>query len=308
MNSMNLNDYRNDPSRIMEEDTSENLQSSEYRQEINTLKIEKLSNRVTLISVIIPCLICAILIFIYLDMKERVVDVDETKRIQVEKMAQQLEEKLNGLDVRIAKNKFELDQQLPVLSKKQENLENQLAKLSSSKAEAKTIEIAMAKLGEGIQKNTSQNKSNQSALEAVNIKFSASIKENDAQFKENANQIKEEISLFKKKFNSGLVEVSAYEEQLGQLGKTTSLLDKKFKAMELEKLSGKELDNRFNQMQQSFERKIKELETKLAQRTSSSPAPVKTTNKKQSSDMKPASQLDTGDIKSGNISEQPLKQ
>ncbi|MBA3009698.1 MAG: hypothetical protein KKF12_12395 [Proteobacteria bacterium] len=308
MDSMNLNDYRNDPSRIMEEDTSENLQSSEYRQEINTLKIEKLANRVTLISVIIPCLICAILIFIYLDMKERVVDVDETKRIQVEKIAQQLEEKLNALDVRIAKNKFELDQQLPVLSKKQETLETQLTKLSSSKADAKTMETAMAKLGEGIQKNTSQNKSNQLALEAVNVKFLASIKENNAQFKENADQIKEEISLFKKKFDSGLAELRAYEEQLGQLGKTTSLLDKKFKAMELEKLSGKELDSRFNQMQQSFERKIKELETKLAQRTSSSPAPVKTTDKTQSSDTKPSPQLDTGNIKSGNISEQPLKQ
>jgi len=305
---MNLNDYRNDPSRIMEEDSSENLQSSEYHQEINTLKIEKLSNRVTLISVIIPCLICAILVFIYLDMKERVVDVDETKKIQVEKMAQQLEEKLNALDVRIAKNRFELDQQLPVLTQKQEALENQLAKLASSKAETKTIETALAKLGEGLQKNTSQNKSHQSALEAVNVKLSASINENNAQIKENAGQIKEEISLFKKKLESGLSEISAYEEQLGQLGKTTSLLDKKLKAMELEKLSGKELDRRFNLMQQSFERKIKELETKLAQRISSSTAPVKTGDKKQSSDMKPSPQLDAGNIKSETISEQPLKQ
>ena len=81
----NLKSFKIDPLNLPDTDDEESLESSGYHQEINTLKIEKLSNRVTIISVIIPCLICAILVFIYLDMKERVVDVDETKKLQVER-------------------------------------------------------------------------------------------------------------------------------------------------------------------------------------------------------------------------------
>ena len=79
MDSMNLKDFRPDIPDFDadEESLKQNKRqgsASIYHEEINTLKIEKLSNRVTIISIIIPCLISAILIFAYLDMKERVVD------------------------------------------------------------------------------------------------------------------------------------------------------------------------------------------------------------------------------------------
>ena len=90
MNSMNLKDFNPD-NQDMDGDVE--ITDSIYQQEINSLKIDKLSNRVTIISIIIPCLIGAILIFGYLDMKERVVDVDITKNSQFEKISQQLEEK-----------------------------------------------------------------------------------------------------------------------------------------------------------------------------------------------------------------------
>ncbi len=320
----NLKNFRNDPLNLPDSDDQESLQSSAYHQEINTLKIEKLSNRVTLISVIIPCLICAILVFIYLDMKERVVDVDETKNIRVEKMARQIEERLNSLDLRIAKNKFDFDQQLPLLAKKEEALENQVAKMSVSKADVKTIQADMAALDQKIKLNAGQNKKKLAAMKAANLKIVASITQNNIQFEEITDQIKQELTLFKEKvearrlelsafkeeFDARLLELSAYEEQIGQLRKTSSLLDKKLKGMELEGLSGKELDKRFSQVQRSLEKKIQDLDKKLEQQRSAAPPAVKRVNKslekKEASEQKPVPQLGTGSIKSGTISEETL--
>lgn len=308
----NLENFRNDPLNLPDTDDEQSLQSSAYHQEINTLKIEKLSNRVTIISVIIPCLICAILAFIYLDMKERVVDVDVTKKLQVEKMARQIEEKLNSLDLRIAKYKFDFDQQLPPLAKKEQALENQVAKMSASKADVKTIKADMAALDKKIKKikkNAGQNKKTLVAMEAANLKMLAAITQNNTRFEEKTSQIKQEITFFTEKFDARLLELSAHEEQIGQLRKTTSLLDKRLKEMELDGLSKKELDKRFSQVQHGLEKMIQNLETKLEQKTSGTPPPVKkvanSLEKKNASDTKLVPQLDT-DINSEKISEKTL--
>jgi chromosome segregation ATPase len=306
----NLKDFKIDPLNFPDtDDDAQSLQSSTYHQEINTLKIEKLSNRVTIISVIIPCLICAILAFIYLDMKERVVDVDETKQIQVEKMARQIEEKLNSLDLRIAKNKFDFDQQLPRLAKKQEALENQVAKMSVSKANVKTIKADMAALDKKIKNNAGQNKKTLAATEAVNQEMLASISKNNTRFEAETSQIKQDITLFTEEFDARLLELSAYEEQIGLLRKTTSILDKRLKEMELDWLSKNELDKRYSKVQQTFETLIQDLDEKLEQLKSVAPPTVKRVNKplekKKVSNSKPAPLLDT-DLNSGTISEETL--
>lgn len=320
MGSINLNDFRNDPSTLLvsDEDT-DSIASLEYHRDVNTLRIEKLSNRVTLISVILPCLICAILVFAYLDMKERVVDVDTTKKLQVEKIAQQLEEKFNSLDLRIAKNKFNFDQQLPLMTKKEQELANQVAKMSASKADDKTIQRALTTLEKKIQKNTGQNKSTLAAMEASNLKLLASITENDTQFKKKTGQIKSDITRFKEKFNARLLELSAYEEQIeqiGQLRKTVSLLDKKLKALELDGLSKNQLDKRFFKVQQSLEKMIQNLDKKLDKEINQQ-AFVKppSTNKADNIQneqtpvvIKPVPRIDTGGVSKENISEKTLNQ
>jgi hypothetical protein len=317
MGSMNLKDFRNDPSTLLESDEdTDSIASLEYHRDVNTLRIEKLSNRVTLISVILPCLICAILVFAYLDMKERVVDVDTTKKLQVEKIAQQLEEKFNSLDLRIAKIKFDFDQQLPLMTKKEQELTNQVAKMSASKADAKTIQRALTALGKKVQKNTAQNKSTLAAIKASNLKLLAFITENNTQFKKNAGQIKSDITLFKEEFDARLLELSAYEEQIGQLRKNVSILNKKLKALELDGLSKNQLDKRFFKVQQSLEKMIqsldKKLDKKIDQQTFVKPPSTNKADNLQNEQtpvvIKPVPQIDTGGVTQESISEKTLNQ
>jgi len=253
MNSMNLKDFKSDDPDFNEDEKSLNRTGSEipasiYHEEINTLKIEKLSNRVTIISIIIPCLIGAILIFAYLDMKERMVDVDLTKQNQVERISQQLEEKVNALDVKIAKNKFELDNKLPELNKKSVSFEGQIAKLTSTKADVKTIKDQFAKLEKQVANNANQDKATLQTIERINKQILSSTQ-----------KIKDETTLFKEEFDARLLELSDYELQIGELRKNLSLLDKKFKGFEQDTVSQAVVDEKINQLNIDLNNHMKSL-------------------------------------------------
>lgn len=315
MDSRNLKDFRYDPLNISEEDDQDILKPSVYHQEINTLKIEKLSNRVTIISVIIPCLIFAILVFGYLDMKERVVDADASKTLQVETIARQLEEKLNALDVRIAKNKFDFDQALPLITKKEQDLENQLTKMAGSKIDAKTLNAAIAKLDKEILNTAGQNKSALQAMETIKQEIVA-LKETNIQLKKTADGIQQEMNVFKAGVESKIAKLSTYDEKIAQIGVTTSLNDKKLKELELNKLSGNEVDKRLNQVKLSLEKTIQDLDKKMVQQaavktqTSTHLPPPKVPDtpieKKPVQPSQPAPLLDTDKTGSGTIKEKTL--
>lgn len=266
MDSTNLKNFRPDNLDFTEDEASQTdseIMASAYHEEINTLKIDKLSNRVTIISIILPCLIGAIFIFAYLDIKERVVDVDLTKQNQVERIFQQLEEKLNTLDVKIAKNKFDLDNKLPELDKKNVSLEGRIAKLTTTKADSKTIKDQFAKLEKRVGNNTNQDKSTSQTIERINKQTLSSIKDNQNQFDKTARKIKENIKLFKEEFDARLLELSDYEQQIGELRKNLSLLNKKMKGFEQKTASNEVIDKKISQLKNDFNTHMKNLDQQV---------------------------------------------
>ncbi|MCP3876563.1 MAG: hypothetical protein GY699_25910 [Desulfobacteraceae bacterium] len=244
---MNLKDYKPDNPDFDSNDeivdkTDNKISPSGYQEEINTINIDKLSNKVTIISIIIPCLIGAALIFAYLDMKERVVDVDQTKQFQVDKISHQLEVKLNALDVKIAKNRFDLDNKFPELNKKTVSLEGKITKIANSKIDKKSFKSQFTKLEKRISNNANQDKSTIQTIERINKQTLSTIKENQAKFDKTARQINEEINLFKEEFDARLLELSNYELEIGGLRKDLSLLDKKFKSLNQKTISQAKFD------------------------------------------------------------------
>ena len=260
MDSMNLKDFRPDNPDFGTDETGFNgedagIPASGYHEEINTLKIDKLSNRVTIISIILPCLIGAILVFAYLDMKERVVDVDTTKQSQVDRISQQLEEKLNALDVRIAKNRYDLDNSLPELSKKTVSLEGQIAKLTDTKADNNSIDQKFTKLEKRVA--TIQ------TIERVNKETLAFVKKNQAVFNKTIIDAKQEARLFKEEFDARLLELSDYEQQIGELRKDLSLLDKRYKRLEQESPSQAFVEKSITELTADMDARAKNLNTQL---------------------------------------------
>lgn len=318
MDSMNLKDFRPDNPDFDSEEGGQESGGSEipgslYHEEINTLKIDKLSNRVTIISIILPCLIIAILIFAYLDIKERVVDVDLTKQNQFERISQQLEEKLNALDVKIAKNKFDLDNNLPELSRKSISLEGQITKLTNSKADAKIIKGQLGKIEKRVTNNANKGKSIVKTIESINKQTVSSIKENQIHFAKTSSQIKDEINLFKEKFDAKLLELSNHDQHIGELRRDISLLDKRYKGLNQDSVSKIELEKKLNLLKTDINNIASNLDLKLEKlnqrmNISKLQKDPKGGSKSSPKNFKPRPQINIDSSGSVNIEEESLTQ
>lgn len=258
MSEHRLGDYLNPEEDGSSEDNGPGIGGESFQQETNTLKIEKLSQRVTIISVIIPCIIIAILVFVYMDITEKVVDVDQTQANQMAQVSQDLEIKLNALDVRIAKVTHELDEKLTTLESKRQTLENQTAKMSAAKVDLKAMEAALAKLDKRIKANAEQDKSTLSAMERINQELLSTIDKNSSDFKTASAQIKKEFRLFKEEFDARLLELSAYEQRIAQIVKDTGRIGKKLDALEKNTAASidKKLDKKLGLLKQDLENQI----------------------------------------------------
>ncbi|MDT8379631.1 MAG: hypothetical protein RQ739_12140 [Desulfotignum sp.] len=198
---MSLKEYRTDAFDLPREETDPSSPSTVYMKDRNALKIDRLSTRVTIITLLLPIFIGVILFFIYLDMKDQVMEVDTAKNTQVDHVSRQMEEKMNALDIRIAKNRFDLDEKLPSLEKKNVSLAQQLAKLSASKADVKALDEGFARLEktisrqeQRIQNNADQDQANLAEIERINSTLLASLAENREQFEKEVQALKREVA------------------------------------------------------------------------------------------------------------------
>ena len=97
-------------------------------EEQQELKLEKLSNRVTLLTVLIPFMIGIILFIAYLDIKNRVTRTHHTEATSIEKLSKDLDTKFSFLSLEQAKIK-------DINSKKIPLFENMIAFLKSGREE-----------------------------------------------------------------------------------------------------------------------------------------------------------------------------
>jgi len=122
---------KNDNSRFQfsaDEDEPEVIHHDELRE----LKIEKLGQRVTLLTILIPCMIGIILVITYLDIKDRVTRSHDTGAIGVQKLSKDLASKFSSLSLEQAKIKDIQAKKLPELEKSAAFLKSRLTKLQKS--------------------------------------------------------------------------------------------------------------------------------------------------------------------------------
>ncbi len=291
---MNLKDFRPDIPDFKEED----LQEKKYNmggespvhqpeihdiQDIHHIKIEKLSSRVTIFSIILPCIMAVIIIFAYLDLRGKLADADLNKKNQAEKLSQQFQEQLGAMDVKIEKNRFDLE----AMDKKIVGMEGQIAKLTTSKADNASITEKLTKLDAQVTNNTNQNKLNLQTIERVNKEFATAQTGMQSELDKNIKNTKEEISAFKKELDAKLAGI-------GEVQRDLSLMDKKLKKMEQDGLSQTKLDEKIKFLREELnantaklDKQVQNLELKLTTNVSrlqkdidalinnSSPAPQK---------------------------------
>ena len=88
-----------------------------YQEERQDLRVEKLSHRVTLLTILIPCLIGVILIITYLDIKGRVIRSQTTGSQGMQELSKDVASKFSQLSLKEAKLEEVIAQKLPALEK-----------------------------------------------------------------------------------------------------------------------------------------------------------------------------------------------
>jgi hypothetical protein len=137
--------------RFSENDTEDN--NSAMQEEILEQRLEKLSTRVTLISILVPVLICVIFTFAYLDIKNRVYSMHDTGVDELQKLSRNLESKFSSLSVKFAKFEESLAQREASLKGMEESFSKKIVPMEKAFSTLDTSIKDVKKNLQGSEKN-----------------------------------------------------------------------------------------------------------------------------------------------------------
>jgi chromosome segregation ATPase len=129
------------------------------QEDIDNFQVEKLSKRITRISILIPCLIVVITLAVYLDLKKNISITDSTGSLGVKSLSKELESKFSSLSLRQANLEDDLTKRIEAIEKTTASIQVNLNKATTA---IKYIRSA----------RTTDNKKFESALATLDKKLS----------------------------------------------------------------------------------------------------------------------------------------
>lgn len=128
-----------------------------YQEEAKDRRVEKLSHRVTIISILIPVLIGVVFYIAYRDITGRVSQSQDTGAMEIQNLSSQLEESFAKLSAKYGDLEVALTQKLAALEKVDKSMktnlkkaEDTVAKINATKADKKDQDDAIAKIDKAL--------------------------------------------------------------------------------------------------------------------------------------------------------------
>jgi chromosome segregation ATPase len=193
------------------------------QSELQELKMEKLSHRVTLLTILIPCMVGIILIIAYLDIKDRVNRTQDTGTIGVQKLAKDLESKFSSLSLEQAKIKDSLAN-IPAMESASAFMQSRLKQMQKSVKQVESSSLH--------RKEFSQ------ALQDINDKFDtipAALEDELQNIKKANQQLVDDTATLTSRFHK-------ISESMKEIKESVKQIDAGMAAMEDQKISKSELD------------------------------------------------------------------
>lgn len=247
-----------------------------YQEEVKDRRVEKLSHRVTIISILIPVLIGVIFYISYRDITSRVSQSQDTGAMEIQTLSTQLEENFAALSVKYGDLEAALTQKLAALEKVDKAMKNNLkkaevtvAKINATKATKKDQQDAIAKIDK--------------ALNPIRQELKA-IKSVTTELQARDNDLKQQLSTLSENTDKTLKELGTIPKELAAIQTDLSSLSSRMlnkDALQLELLKARKNFQRDLELTKStidkrlasMLRKIKDLE-KLARAPLSSSRPT----------------------------------
>ena len=247
-----------------------------YQEEAKDRRVEKLSHRVTIISILIPVLIGVVFYITYRDITSRVSQSQDTGAMEIQNLSTQLEENFAALSVKYGDLEAALTQKLAALEKVDKAMKNNLkkaedtvAKINATKATKKDQQQAIAKIDK--------------ALNPIRQELKA-IKSVTTELQARDNDLKQQLSTLSANTDKTLKELGTIPKELTAIQTDLSSLSSRMlnkDALQLELLKARKNFQRDLELTKSaidkrlasMLRKIKDLE-KLARAPLSSSRPT----------------------------------
>lgn len=205
--------------------------------QVDELRIEKLSTRVTIISIIIPVLIVVVLAFAYLDIKKRVTRTEDTGTTGVENLSKEMESRFSSLSVR------------------QASLEESIKKMDANNNKSLArVQVKLKKLDDTIQKlrknmvddTTLEGKIKELKQEIGNV--AQSLENNQSMAGEITQKLKDQMEQISANDTQNQIQISQIDTKLAELKRDKidqSALDLaiKLEILKLKKSYSAQLDN-----------------------------------------------------------------
>jgi len=220
-----------------------------YKEQLNDQKIEKLGSRVTTISIFLPCLICAILVYGYLDIKKRVMVIRDSEQSQVDIVATQFEARLNAFEVELAKIKFSLEKDIPELKQQAIAIQDGIALLESTKSNKDETEKNL----DLIRKN----------VEQVADQYQGALHILDRTNQETLTIIKENRKNIETKVEANMASVKSIEADIKAKGASLKEIDRKIDSIiddSMDKKIKTAINDKVESQNQSLNKKVADIE------------------------------------------------
>jgi DNA repair exonuclease SbcCD ATPase subunit len=262
--------------------------------EVHELKLEKINQRVTLISILIPVLIVVVLVITYLDIKKRVVRTEDTGASEFQKLSADLESRFSSLSLRQAKLEEAMtamteqnDKNVAAIRTRIDKLQESLKEINKLAAEQKELKASRAEMVKQI--NTVVESSNAAATQTAAI----------------TQELKKQMDQVSQSLNSSTAQIGAVEKKIAgidqnKIDKATMDLAIKFEVLKVENALKSRID--------ALQSRINELQNGTGRRSSGAAPSSQSVSSKPSA---PAAQAPAPDkpatTSDGDIEEQNLR-
>jgi hypothetical protein len=263
----NQNDEDSGHFRLQTDKLNDDIDEQAIPAEVNELKLEKISTRVTLISILIPVLIVIVLVVAYLDIKKRVVQTEDTGTIEFKKLSGDLESRFSSLSLRQAKLEDAMEKFTRQNDQATAAVQVRLEKLNDSIKEVRRSAIGMKEL----------NAAKQEMVQQINSVIDSANKAGD-QIAAISKELKNQMDQMNQALAATNLKTNAMDRKMAEFDRTKIDRSELDLALRLETLK---IQTAVKSQIKAMQSKIDTLEDQARRPAHVAPAPSSTSNVKR---------------------------
>ena len=243
-----------------------------FQDEMKDMRLEKLNQRVTIITILIPCLIGIILFIAYRDLTGRVTETEFSGSKEVQALSAELEKKLADISTQQSELQATLTAKIAGIEKSISGLDQKLKSVNATLSQAKQDLDKTGAALKSVSASKVDKKDQKAAIEKINntlipirrdLEDLAPMSKNMSILSNDINQLSSEIKAMDKRVVEELTSVAASIEKTNQdLGQLQTNLT----AMESEKIDQSSLELEMLKARKGFERTLDQELIKMQRR------------------------------------------